>query len=103
MLRRPLEPEEYTSTLFRSTCARLGVTQSMGRIGSALDNAAAESFFSTLEHELLSRRCFTSRDHARAEITTWLEFYNTHRRHSRAGGRSPVDYELAGRTQARAA
>lgn len=94
---------EYTSTLFRSTCARLGVIQSMGRVGSALDNAAAESFFSTMEHELLSRRRFTSRCHARAEITNWIEFYNTRRRHSRAGGRSPVNHELAARTRARAA
>ncbi len=103
MLRRPLESAEYTSTLFRSTCARLGVTQSMDRVGSALDNAAAESFFSTLEHELLSRRRFSSRGHARAEITNWIEFYNTYRRHSRAGGRSPINHELAARTEARAA
>jgi transposase InsO family protein len=44
---------EYTSGLFTGACRSLGVVQSMGRVGSALDNAAAESFFSTLEHELL--------------------------------------------------
>jgi len=47
---------EYTAELFKNACARLGVRQSMGRVASVLDNAAAESFFSTLEHELLSRR-----------------------------------------------
>ena len=56
---------EYVGDLFAQACAALGVTQSMGRIGSALDNAAAESFNSTLEHELLSRRRFATTDQDR--------------------------------------
>ena len=51
--------------MFGAACRSLDVTQSMGRAGSALDNAAAEPFFSTLEHELPSRRQFASRDEAR--------------------------------------
>jgi putative transposase len=87
---------EYSSTLFGAACRSLGVTQSMGRVGSALDNAAAESFFSTLEHELLSRRQFHSRDEARHVVAGWIDrFYNRIRRHSTLGMRSPIDYELA--------
>ena len=56
---------QYTSRDFAEACRRLGVTQSMGRTGSALDNAAAESFFSTLQHELVSRRRWHTRDQAR--------------------------------------
>jgi putative transposase len=76
----------------------------MGRVGSALDNAAAESFFSTLEHELLSRRPFRTRDEARAAIAGWIDgFYNRIRRHSTIGMRSPIDYELAAAAGAQAA
>ena len=56
---------EYVGELFAAACRALGVTQSMGRVGSALDNAAAESWNSTLEHELLSRRHFATKDQAR--------------------------------------
>jgi transposase InsO family protein len=77
VLRRSIEPGEYTSTLFGAACHSLGVTQSMGRVGSALDNSAAESFFSTLEHELLSRRQFHTRDEARHVVAGWIDdFYN---------------------------
>lgn len=86
---------EYTATLFAKACRRLGIIQSMGRVGSALDNAAAESFFSTLEHELLSRRHFATKDQARREIAAWIDRYNRVRRHSTIGMRSPVDHELA--------
>jgi putative transposase len=94
---------EYSSTLFGAACRSLGVTQSMGRVGSALDNAAAESFFSTLEHELLSCRQFHSRDEAR-RVVGWIDgFYNRIRRHSTLGMRSPIDYELAAGAGAQAA
>ena len=95
---------EYSSTLFGAACRSLGVVQSMGRVGSALDNAAAESFFSTLEHELLSRRQFATRDQARRVIAGWIDcFYNRIRRHSSLEMRSPIDYELAAAAGAQAA
>ena len=104
MLHRPLEPAQYTSALFAGACRSLGVLQSMGRVGSALDNAAAESFFSTLEHELLSRRQFATRDEARHVVAGWIDrFYNRIRRHSTTGMRSPIDYELAAASGAEAA
>lgn len=85
---------EYTAGLYRAVCEALGITQSMGRVGSALDNAAAESFFSTLEHEVLSRRHFTTKAQARREVANWIDgFYNRARRHSRCEMRSPAAYE----------
>jgi len=84
---------EYTGDLFTKACAKLGVTQSMGRVGSALDNAAAESFNSTLEWELLSRRHFATKDQARREVAAFIDRYNHRRRHSSCEMRSPVDYE----------
>ena len=90
---------EYVGDLFARACHSLGVTQSMGRVGSALDNAAAESFNSTLEHELLSRRRFESTDQARREVARFVDNYNNQRRHSSCEMLSPVAYEqlLAGR------
>ncbi len=68
--------------------------QSMGRVGSCFDNAAAEAFFSTLEHEVLSRRHFTTRAEAREVLVAWyLEFYNVRQRHSSAGLQPPADDE----------
>ena len=64
---------EYTGDAFAEACAALGVTQSMGRVGSALDNAAAESFNSTLEWELLSRRHFATKDQARREVARFID------------------------------
>ncbi len=87
---------QYTSDAFGTACEKLGIAQSMGRVGSALDNAAAESFFSTLEHEFLSRRKFTSRAEARRAVATWIDqFYNPRRRHSTNRMMSPIDYENA--------
>ncbi len=84
---------EYTARSFRQACERLGIAQSMGRPGSALDNAVIESWHSTLEFELRSRRQFATRAQARAEVAAWIEDYNHVRRHSALGMRSPVDYE----------
>jgi transposase InsO family protein len=68
----------------------------MGRVGSALDNAAAESFFSTLEHELVSRRRWSTRDQARRDITAWIDtWYNPRRLHSANNMTSPNDHENA--------
>ena len=84
---------EYVGDLFATACSTLGVTQSMGRVGSALDNAAAESFNSTLEHELLSRNRFDTKEQARRAIARFIDAYNTRRRHSSCEMMPPVAYE----------
>jgi transposase InsO family protein len=84
---------EYTGDTFARACVALGVTQSMGRVGSALDNAAAESFNSTLEHELLSRRRFATKADARRAVAQFIDAYNHRRRHSSCEMLPPVVYE----------
>ena len=84
----------YTAQSFTRVCSDLGVRQSMGRVGSCFDNAAAEAFFSTLEWEVLSRHQLTDPDHARAVVLPWCyDFYNHRRRHSSAHMMSPIAYE----------
>lgn len=84
----------YTAHEFTTLCHKFGIQQSMGRTGSCFDNAAAESFFSTLEHEVLSRHHFTTRDEAQRVVANWVvDFYNRTRRHSSCGMQSPIDYE----------
>jgi putative transposase len=85
---------EYTAETFEAACTRLGVLQSMGRVGSALDNAAAEAFNSTIKVEYIHRHRFRTRSEARLKIATWIvDFYNSRRRHSACDGMSPIDYE----------
>jgi transposase InsO family protein len=84
---------EYTGDVFAAACAELGAIQSMGRVGSALDNAAAESFNSTLEWELLSRRHFATKDQARREVAAFIDSYNHRRRHSSCEMMAPAAYE----------
>jgi putative transposase len=85
---------EYTAEMFQTACRRLGVLQSMGRVGSALDNAAAEAFNSTIKVEYIHRHRFRTRAEARLKISTWIvDFYNVRRRHSACDGLSPIDYE----------
>jgi putative transposase len=85
---------QYTSLAFGKTMQDAGILPSMGRRGDAFDNALAESFFATLETELLDRRSFKSRDQARLALFQWIEgFYNPRRRHSMLGQRSPDKYE----------
>ncbi|MGI8814507.1 MAG: transposase [Pseudonocardia sp.] len=86
---------EYTARLFRAACTRLGIRQSMGRPGSALDNAVIESWHSTLEFELRSVERFATKAAARARVADWIDEYNRTRRHSSIGMISPIDYELA--------
>jgi len=70
------------------------VKPSMGSVGDAYDNAMCESFFATLECELLDRRCFKTQVEAEMAIFDFIEgFYNTHRIHSALDYRSPVEYE----------
>ena len=86
---------EYTAGLVRAVCDRLGVRQSMGRPGSALDNAVIESWHSTLTFELRSLETFATKAAARARVPAWIDEYNRQRRHSACGMLSPVDYELS--------
>jgi putative transposase len=86
---------EYTARAFRAACERLGISQSMGRPGSALDNAVIEYWHSTLEFELRRLEHFATRSAARAKVSAWIEDYNTNRRHSACQMMSPVRYEQA--------
>ena len=86
---------EYTAGAFRAACQRHGVSQSMGRPGSALDNAVIESWHSTLEFELRRLEHFATRAAARAKVSAWIEDYNTNRRHSACQMMSPIRYEQA--------
>jgi transposase InsO family protein len=86
---------EYTGRAFAEACARAGVRQSMGRTGSALDNAPAESLFSTLQFELLAGSHFATRAQARRAVAAWIEDYNRIRRHSTNGMLSPMAFEAA--------
>jgi transposase InsO family protein len=84
----------YTSNAFTKLCRQQGIRQSMGRVGSCFDNAAAEAFFSSLEWEVLSRHDFENTRQAQAVVLDWCYgFYNHERRHSAAGMMSPVNYE----------
>ena len=84
---------EYTAGTVRAACGRLDIRQSMGRPGSALDNAVIESWHSTLEFELRSVEHFADKAAARARIPAWIDDYNHHRRHSALAMMPPVEYE----------
>src|SRR5205807_6004929 len=85
---------QYTSFAFGHRCREAGVRPSLGSVGDAYDNAMCESFFATLECELLARRRFASQAEARIAVFEFIEgFYNPHRRHSAIGYLSPIDYE----------
>jgi putative transposase len=85
---------QYTSIAFGLRCREAGVRPSMGSVGDAYDNALCESFFGTLECELLNRRRFRSQAEARLAVFDYIEgFYNTHRRHSALDYKSPLEYE----------
>jgi len=85
---------QYTSIAFGQRCREAGVRPSTGSVGDCFDNAMAESFFATLECELLDRQRFKTQRDARMAVFDFIEgFYNPHRRHSGLGQLSPVNYE----------
>ena len=87
---------QYTSKAFAEACQRAGVIQSMGAVGTSADNAAAESLNAAFKRETLQgAHGFTDEHTARLAVFGWAHRYNTRRRHSHLGQRSPIDYENA--------
>jgi putative transposase len=85
---------QYTSFAFGQRCEAAGVRPSMGSVGDCFDNAMCESFFATLECELLNRRSFKTQVEARMAVFDFIEgWYNPHRRHSALDYLSPIHYE----------
>ena len=85
---------QYTSIAFGQRCEAMGVRPSMGSVGDAYDNAMAESFFATLECELIDRQRFRDPAEARGQVFNFIEgWYNPRRRHSALGYLSPINYE----------
>ena len=94
VLRQPFESAQYTSEQFQRLMADHGITCSMSRSGNVWDNAAMESFFSSLKTERTARKVYRTRDDARADVFDYIErFYNPRRRHSTLGYLSPVEFE----------
>ena len=97
---------QYTSIKFGNRCAQMGVRPSMGSVGDAYadlgfcHNAMAESFFATLECELIDRRVWQTQTEARLAVFTWIEgWYNPKRLHSALGYMSPINFERKHRSQ----
>jgi transposase InsO family protein len=85
---------QYTSRAFAEACRSAGVRQSMSAVGSSADNALAESFNATFKRETLQgRKSWSDERKARLDTFQWLHRYNTRRRHSRLGQRSPIAFE----------
>ena len=85
---------QYTSLAFGRRCREVGVRPSRGSVGDAYDNAMCESFFASLECELIDRRRFRTQAEARIAVFQYIEgFYNPRRRHSALDYLSPINYE----------
>ena len=94
----------YTSSAFGACCSELGVTQSMGAVGTSADNALAESFNSTMKREVLrDNKVFANPLQCRQEVFRWCIRYNTRRRHSWCGQISPDAFEAQSATLSKAA
>ena len=87
---------QYTSLAFGNHCQKAGIIPSMGSVGDCYDNAMCESFFATLECELLERYTFPTIEETRRAVFAFIEgWYNPHRRHSSIEYLSPINYERA--------
>jgi transposase InsO family protein len=87
-LRKP----QYTSEAFATVAEQLGIRRSVGRTGSCFDNALAESFNAAIKVERINRTVYPTREHARADVTRYIEFrYNRRRLHSALGYRTPQE------------
>ncbi|MET0234796.1 MAG: integrase core domain-containing protein [Kibdelosporangium sp.] len=94
MLRRPVEPKQYTSGQYTDLATGHKIRLSVGRKGQCWDNAVAESFFATIKTELLHRQAWPTKALAHKAIFAYIEgWYNTRRRHSSLGYLSPAAYE----------
>ncbi|MEO8187330.1 MAG: IS3 family transposase, partial [Burkholderiaceae bacterium] len=94
LLRRSVEPGQYTSEDFQKLLTDQGITCSMSKRGDCWDNAAMESFFSTLKIERIHRKRYATREEVRADVFDYIErFYNPRRRHSTLGQISPIEFE----------
>jgi putative transposase len=95
VLRRPLEPKQYTSREFAALAAGSGVTLSLGRTGQCWDNALSESFFASLKGELIDLQAWPTRAMARRAIVEYIAWYNGTRLHSTLGYMTPDEFETA--------
>ncbi len=94
------QDSQYTSLAFGKRCEQAGLRPSMGSVSDCFDNAMCESFFATLECELLDRRRFKTQVEARMAVFEFIEgWYNPHRRHSALDYLSPINYEWSQQTE----
>ena len=94
VLRRPLESTQLTSWAFGQRLRAAGLLASMGTVGDCYDNAMMESFWGTLQLELLDSRTWQTREELANAVFEWIEcWYNPKRRHSSIGMRSPITFE----------
>ncbi|MCE5359429.1 MAG: transposase [Acidithiobacillus sp.] len=98
-MHRPVEPAQYLSKDFRAHCTKLGIIQSVGRVGSCHDNSPAGSFWASLKREFVNRFRFETRAQARHAITTWIAHYNATRLHSSIRY-APIEWEVGYRLKA---
>lgn len=94
MIHHSDQDSKYASLAFGQRCQTMGVHPSMGSRRDAYDNAMAESFFASLECELVDRRSFKTKTEGRLAVFTWIEgWHNPRRRHSALSYRSPMNFE----------
>jgi len=93
VLRRPVEPGQYTSYDYSQTLDDHGVLASIGTVGDAYDNAAAESFVDSFKTELIRDRVWRSRSQLELAVVEYVAWFNNERLHTSLGGIPPAEYE----------